>query len=30
MSRREHVAENLAVARIPPAPDGVGALFQRV
>jgi len=30
MSRRDHVAENLAVARIPPAPDGVGALFQRV
>ncbi len=30
MSRREHVAENLAVARLPPAPAGVGSLFQRV
>jgi aryl-alcohol dehydrogenase-like predicted oxidoreductase len=29
MSRREHVAENLAVARTAPAPAGVDALFQR-
>jgi aryl-alcohol dehydrogenase-like predicted oxidoreductase len=30
MSRREHVAENLAVARTPPDPAGVDSLFQRV
>jgi aryl-alcohol dehydrogenase-like predicted oxidoreductase len=29
MSRREHVAENLALARVAPAPAGVDALFQR-
>jgi len=28
MSRREHVAENLGVARVPPAPDGVASLFR--
>jgi aryl-alcohol dehydrogenase-like predicted oxidoreductase len=28
MSRREHVAENLAVARRAPAPDGVRGLFR--
>jgi aryl-alcohol dehydrogenase-like predicted oxidoreductase len=30
MSRREHVAENLAVARVAPAPAGVESLFRRV
>ena len=30
MSRREHVAENLEVARTAPEPAGVGSLFQRV
>jgi aryl-alcohol dehydrogenase-like predicted oxidoreductase len=30
MSCREHVAENLAVARVPPNPAGVESLFRRV
>jgi len=30
MSRREHVAENLEVARVPPDPAGVASLFKRV
>lgn len=29
MSRREHVEENLAVARVPPSPAGVDSLFER-
>src|SRR5206468_4860590 len=29
MSSREHVAENLAVARVEPAPAGVDSLFTR-
>jgi aryl-alcohol dehydrogenase-like predicted oxidoreductase len=28
MSRREHVAENFAVARVPPAPDAARGLFR--
>jgi aryl-alcohol dehydrogenase-like predicted oxidoreductase len=30
MSRREHVAENLEVARTPPEPAGVASLFRRL
>jgi aryl-alcohol dehydrogenase-like predicted oxidoreductase len=30
MGRREHVRENLAVSRVPPAPDGVRSLFRPV
>jgi aryl-alcohol dehydrogenase-like predicted oxidoreductase len=28
MGRREHVAENLDVARVEPAPDAVSSLFR--
>jgi aryl-alcohol dehydrogenase-like predicted oxidoreductase len=28
MARREHVSENLAVARVPPAPEGVAQLYR--
>ena len=30
MARREHAAENLAVARTPPHPAGVDSLFQKI